>query len=85
MAFIRLNHAKVREEMARLFMRPVDLARKLGVNRQTANYIIHRGGVIYSSRLAKIFGHRETYFLCTELKMPEGMSIVNNKVRKGGD
>ena len=55
MAYTKLNHRRVQQEMDRLLMRPIDLAKILKVDRQLANYVIWHGGAKYADRLAKIF------------------------------
>ena len=52
---MKLNHPKIRRLMKANKMRPIDLAGRLGVSRQAANYIIQNGGVSYADRLAKLF------------------------------
>lgn len=53
--YTKLNHRKVQQEMGKLLMRPVDLAKKLKVARQNVNYILYHGGAKYADKLAKIF------------------------------
>ena len=55
MAYIKLNHEKVRELMSQNLLRPIDLAKKIGKDRQTVNFILYYGGVKYADQLAKIF------------------------------
>jgi hypothetical protein len=62
MAYIKLNHIKVRKLMLRDRLRPADLAKKLGKDRQTVNYILNWGGRKYAIPLAEIFG-------CTEKEL----------------
>lgn len=70
MAFTKLNHTKVLSEMYRLKMRPIDLAKRLDISRQLANYVIYRGGRKHVFKLARVFGcHREDL-------------LVNSKARK---
>jgi len=52
---MKLNHPKIRRLMRKNRMRPIDLAGRLGVSRQAANYIINHGGLSYADRLAKLF------------------------------
>ena len=63
MANIKLNHRIVWELMTRDLLRPADLAKKLGINRQSANYVLYHGGVKYADKLAKIFGCRKNDLL----------------------
>uniref|UniRef100_A0A6M3IXQ7 Uncharacterized protein n=1 Tax=viral metagenome TaxID=1070528 RepID=A0A6M3IXQ7_9ZZZZ len=63
MAHTKLNHEKVRELMSRNFMRPADLAKKIGKDRQTVNYILYWGGAKYAEQLARIFGCKKTELL----------------------
>ena len=63
MAYTKLNHIKVRQEMGNLLIRPIDLAKMLKVDRQLANYVIWHGGAKYADRLAKIFGCRKNDLL----------------------
>ena len=56
MAYIKLNHERVQAEMRKALMRPADLARRLKISLQLANFIIHHGGRKYHEKLANIFG-----------------------------
>jgi len=56
MALVKLNHGLVGELLARKFIRPTDMAKKLGVSKQMGNYILHTGGLKYARKLAKILG-----------------------------
>ena len=49
--------------MLRDKLRPADLAKKLGKDRQTVNYILNWGGRKYAADLADIFGCREKELL----------------------
>ncbi len=74
---IRLNHKIVQQKMDEHLLRPIDLAGKLGVASQMANFILHKGGLQYAPELAKIFDCRVAELLITWPKKP------NNKKRKG--
>jgi len=63
MAFTQLNHRRVQQEMGKLLMRPIDLAKILKVDRQLVHYIMYRGGAKYADKLAKIFGCKRTELL----------------------
>jgi transcriptional regulator with XRE-family HTH domain len=88
MAFMKLNHTRLREEMARTNMRQSDLAKIFGISRQMAYYISHKGGRAYASRLAKLFNCLEESLLFAalgvppNLRMPEGSSIVNGQIHR---
>ena len=53
--YIRLDHDKIKSLMETNGIRPIDVAKRLRISRQLANYILHVGGVKWASRLANIF------------------------------
>lgn len=63
MAFVKLDHAKIRKLMKQNLMRPIDLANKIGKDRQTVHYILNIGGIKYADQLAKIFGCKKSDLL----------------------
>lgn len=68
MASIKLNHKKIQQKMKQAGLRPVDLMGKLKVSRQMVNYILHKGGVSYVGRLARIFKCPYTDLLINKVK-----------------
>lgn len=87
MAQVRLNHKVVQDKMAKLLLRPVDLARKLGVSQQMGHFILFHGGLKYAPQLAKVFDCREAELLMNfqkeiGLKPPKGMVFRGNKLSK---
>lgn len=68
MSYLKLDHKKVEMRMNRMLIRPADLARKLHVSRQMANYILHQGGVKYASKLAKILNCEREFLTVKILK-----------------
>jgi len=85
MAFAKLNYNRIHREMAKINLRPADLGSKLGVSRQLAHYIIHRGGWRYAFRLAQIFKCRVEDLIITTLRLPKGTRLTINKIiRKRG-
>ncbi len=83
MALIKLNNALVISLMAKHFMRPADLAIALGKTKQMTNYIIHRGGMQYATRLAEIFNCKRTDLLVSAPRpILRGATVVNGKVRR---
>jgi hypothetical protein len=79
MALIKLNNDYVRDLMARARMRPVDMARVLGVSKQLANHIIHHGGVSYAASLARIFDKKEIELL---VALPRKTRAYKNRKEK---
>jgi DNA-binding XRE family transcriptional regulator len=63
MAHTKLNHEKVKELMSRDLLRPADLAKKIGKDRQTVNYILYWGGAKYAEQLARVFGCKKSELL----------------------
>ena len=63
MAHTKLNHRKVRDLMSRDLLRPIDLAKKIGKDRQTVNYILYWGGAKYAEKLARVFGCKKSDLL----------------------
>lgn len=53
--YIRLDHDKLISLMETNGVRPIDIAKRLRISRQLANYILHVGGVKWASKLANIF------------------------------
>jgi hypothetical protein len=49
--------------MSRDLLRPADLAKKIGKDRQTVNYILYWGGAKYAEQLARIFGCKKSELL----------------------
>jgi hypothetical protein len=85
MSFIKLNHNLLRTLMKKSLLRPVDLAKRMRIQRQMVNYIIHHGGVKYANDLAAIFNCKRSDLLVHEerrVRVPRGMTVVNGKVRK---
>jgi len=82
MALLKLNHERLKTEMAKRNLRIIDIANKMGISRQMAHYIIHKGGSQYSSRLSAIIGCREVDLLYYSIRTPKGVTMVNNKGRK---
>ncbi len=85
MAYVKLNHAKLRDLMAKTGTNPADLARSLGLSRQLVSYILHAGGRKHITRLAKYFDCKESdlsVYSTSRVKLPQDFEIVNNKVRK---
>lgn len=86
MATLILNHAKIKELMKRQNLRPVDIGRKLGISRQLAHYVVRTGGVKYSAKLAGILKCNERDLLIVSgvrMRIPKGLHMVGNRVRKG--
>lgn len=82
MAFEKLNHTKVLAEMYRLKMRPSDLAKRLKISRQLANYVIYKGGRKHAFRLAKLFGCKKEDLIVANIRTPKKFTVVNGMVKK---
>ncbi len=82
MAFTKLNRHKLQLEMNRLDLRPIDLAKRLGISRQLMNYILYNGGVKYVPQLSVIFDCDEEDLTFITVRTPSNREVVNNKVRK---
>jgi hypothetical protein len=82
MASIKLNHKAIQKEMIRSGFRPVDIAKRLKVSRQMANYILHKGGVLYAGRLARIFKCDRDSLIINAVRKPVQFVVTNNRVRK---
>lgn len=63
MELIRLDHEAVRGLARAKKMRPVDIARQLGVSRQLGHYILHKGGLKHAAALARLFDVRVSELL----------------------
>jgi DNA-binding Xre family transcriptional regulator len=89
MATIRLNHPLIQKKMAEKFIRPTDLAKKLGVSKQMVFFILNKGGYKYVDKLAAAFDCRVSELLIVwpekPMKLPKGYEIINRKVRKKGE
>jgi len=52
---MKLNYKKIQSLMKAQKLRQVDVAKRLGISQQFANYILKHGGVSYADRLARLF------------------------------
>lgn len=63
MAKTKLNRPRLYELMSETGTRQCDLARRFGLSRQLAYYIVHCGSWKYAARLAKFFDCEEDELL----------------------
>jgi hypothetical protein len=82
MSLLKLNHNLVKSIMARMKMRPIDLAYKLRVDRQRVNYIIHHGGFSFADDLAKVFRCRRDDLLVATPSKARPMRELKKKSRE---
>ena len=84
MALVRLNNQLIQELMKQKLMRPIDLAKTLGISRQLVNHVIYHGGMKYVARLAVLFDCKVSDLLIgvARLRLPAGVTMVNGKVRR---
>ena len=85
MALVRLNNQLIQELMKQKLMRPIDLAKTLGISRQLVNHVIYHGGMKYVARLAVLFDCKVSDLLIgvvRTLRLPAGTTMVDGKVRR---
>jgi len=85
-----LDHKKIKGLMREKRIRNQDIADLMGISQQLASYRINRGSARLTEKFAKILECSEKDLtkvkvipvkFSLKLKLPKGVSIVNNRIR----